>query len=61
MIRELGKRMDAEWKVTESLELEKIKNNQPGLKKIITEVKNTLEGINSIINSRIMDKWTGRK
>ena len=61
MIQELGKRMDAEWKVTESLELEKIKNNQPGLKKIITEVKNTLEGINSIINSRIMDKWTGRK
>jgi len=53
--------MDAEWKVIESLELEKIKNNQPGLKKIITEVKNTLEGINSIINSRIMDKWTGRK
>ena len=61
MIQELGKRMDAEWKVTKSLELEKIKNNQPGLKKIITEVKNTLEGINSIINSRIMDKWTGRK
>ena len=61
MIQELGKSMDAEWKVTKSLELEKIKNNQPGLKKIITEMKNTLEGMNSIINSRIMDKWTGRK
>ena len=48
MIQELGKRMDAQSKKLQEVfnkELENVKNNK--LKSIITDMKNTLEGINS--------------
>ena len=52
MIKELGKRMDAQSKKLEvfNKELKNIKNNQTKLKNTITEMKNTLEGINSRLN-----------
>ena len=37
-------------------ELEELKSKQTVMNNTITEIKNTLEGI----NSRIMDKWAGR-
>ena len=48
MIRELGRRMDAQSKKLEvfNKELENIKNNQTELN-TITEMKSPLEGINS--------------
>ena len=53
MIQEFGKGMDAQReKLQEVLnkELENIKNNQTQEKNTITEMKNTLEGIDSKIN-----------
>ena len=69
MIQEFRKRMDAQsGKLQEvfNKELENIKNNQTGLKKI-TEMKNTLERINSRINeaeqriSELEDKSGGNQ
>ena len=52
MIKELGRRMDAQSKKLEvfNKELENIKNNQTEMKNTITEMKNTLEGINTRLN-----------
>ena len=51
MIKELGRRMDAQSKKLEvfNQELENI-NNQTKMKNTITEMKNTLDGIHSRLN-----------
>ena len=52
MIRELTRRMDAQSEKLEvfNKELENIKNNQTDREDTITEMKNTLEGINCRLN-----------
>ena len=51
MIKELGRRMDAQSKkLVFNKELENTKNNQREMKNTITEMKNILEGINSRLN-----------
>ena len=46
MLTELGKRID-EYNKTSNKELENMKKNQSELKNIITEMKDTLEGMKS--------------
>ena len=52
MIKELGRRMDGQNEKLEASEkeLENIKNNQTDREDTITEMKNTLEGINCRLN-----------
>ena len=52
MMKELGKRMDAQSKKSEvfNKELKNIKNNQTEMQNMINEMKNTLEGINIRLN-----------
>ena len=54
-IQDLGKRMEAKIEKIQEMftkDLEELKNKQ-------TEMKNTLEGTNSRITGRRMDKWPG--
>ena len=54
MIKELGRRMDAQSENLEVFnnELESIKNGQTKMKNTITEMKNTLKGINCRLNDK---------